>query len=192
METITHLSRPELEAGMDHIRQSPKDQGLVKLIVRRPQENEREVLEEAELTVESGLVGDNWEGRGSRHSSDGSANLETQITMMNARLIDLIAGSPDRWPLAGDQLYVDMDLGVENLPPGTRLSIGSALLEVSAAPHTGCKKFSARFGLEAMKFVNSQEGKQLHLRGINTRVIQSGNIRVGDVVRKVSAGYRER
>jgi hypothetical protein len=185
METLTHLSRPELEAGMAPIRQSPQNEGLLKLIVRRPRVDEREVVEEAEITLESGLVGDSWGVRGSRHSPDGSANREAQITIMNARIIELIAGSRERWPLAGDQLYVDMNLGEENLPPGTRLAIGSALLEVSAAPHTGCKKFSARFGLEAMKFVNSPEGKQLHLRGINTRVIQAGTIRNGDIVKKV-------
>jgi hypothetical protein len=185
METLTHLSRPELEAGMKPIRRSPQNEGLLKLIVRRPRVDEREVVEEAEITLESGLVGDSWEARGSRHSPDGSANREAQITIMNARIIELIAGSRERWPLAGDQLYVDMNLGEENLPPGTRLAIGSALLEVSAAPHTGCKKFSARFGVEAMKFVNSPEGKQLHLRGINTRVIQAGTIRNGDIVKKV-------
>lgn len=185
METITHLSRPELEAGMDHIRRSPKDQGALRMIVRRPQDDGREILEEAELTVADGLIGDNWKARGSRHSPDGSANREAQITVMNARLIELIAGSRERWPLAGDQLYVDLDLGVDNLPPGTRLAIGSAVLEVSAVPHTGCKKFSARFGVEAMKFVNSPEGKRLHLRGINTRVVQAGTIRTGDIVKKV-------
>jgi hypothetical protein len=185
METITYLTRPELEAGMEHIRQSPKDQGILKMIVRRPQDDEREIMNEAKLTLTDGLVGDNWKSRGSRHSPDGSANPEAQITVMNARIIGLIAQSQERWPLAGDQLYLDMDLGVDNLSPGTRLAIGSAVLEVSAVPHTGCKKFSARFGVEAMKFVNSPEGKQLHLRGINTKVIQAGTIRVGDVVRKV-------
>jgi hypothetical protein len=185
METITYLTRSELEAGMEHIRQSPKDQGVLKMIVRRPQDDEREIMNEAKLTLTDGLVGDNWKSRGSRHSPDGSANPEAQITVMNARIIGLIAQSQERWPLAGDQLYLDMDLGMDNLHPGTRLAIGSAVLEVSAVPHTGCKKFSARFGVEAMKFVNSPEGKQLHLRGINTKVIQAGIIRVGDVVKKV-------
>lgn len=185
METITYLTRPELEAGMEHIRQSPKDQGVLKMIVRRPQDDEREIVNEAKLTLTDGLVGDNWKSRGSRHSPDGSANPEAQITVMNARIIGLIAQSQERWPLAGDQLYIDLDLSIENLPAGTRLAIGSAMLEVSAAPHTGCKKFSARFGVEAMKFVNSPEGKQLHLRGINTKVVHEGTIRVGDRVRKV-------
>lgn len=185
MEMLTHLSRTELEAGMENIRLSPKDNGVLKMIVRRPQEDKREVVSEGELTLTDGLVGDNWKSRGSRHMPDGSANPEAQITVMNARLISLVAQTEDRWPLAGDQMYVDLDLGADNLPPGTRLAIGSAVLEVSAAPHTGCRKFSSRFGVEAMKFVNSPEGKQLHLRGINTRVIQAGTIRPGDVVRKI-------
>ena len=185
METMTYLSKTELEAGMEHIRQSPKDEGVLQMIVRRPQADVREVLEEAELSLTDGLVGDNWKFRTSRHTPDRSANLDAQITVMNARLIALVAQSADRWSLAGDQLYVDMDLGEENLPPGTRLAIGSAVIEVTATPHTGCKKFSSRFGVEAMKFVNSPEGKQLHLRGINTRVIQGGTFRVGDVVKKV-------
>lgn len=185
MEMLTHLSRTELEAGMENIRLSPKDNGVLKMIVRRPKEDKREVVSEGELTLTDGLVGDNWKSRGSRHMPDGSANPEAQITVMNARLISLVAQTEDRWPLAGDQMYVDLDLGADNLPPGTRLAIGSAVLEVSAAPHTGCRKFSSRFGVEAMKFVNSPEGKQLHLRGINTRVIQAGTIRPGDVVRKI-------
>jgi hypothetical protein len=185
METITHLSMTELQAGLDDIRQAPKDFGLLKMIVRRPQEDEREIIEEAEITLSDGLVGDNWMVRGNRHRPDGSANPDAQITIMNARSIALVAQSQNRWPLAGDQLYVDLDLSDDNLPAGTRLAIGSAVLEVSPVPHTGCKKFSARFGVDAMKFVNTPEGKQLHLRGINMRILQPGTIRVGDVVRKL-------
>lgn len=180
-----HLSMTEMEAGLEHIRQSPKDNGMLKLIVRRPQEDARESVAEAEISLEEGLVGDNWKMRGSNHTPDGSARPEAQITLMNARIIELIAQSEDRWSLAGDQLYVDFDLSEENIPPGTQLEIGTAIVEVSSVPHTGCKKFSARFGVEAMKFVNSPEGKQLHLRGINTRVVRAGVLRVGDVIRKV-------
>jgi MOSC domain-containing protein YiiM len=185
MDTITHLLRTELEAGLDHIRQSPRDRGVLIMIVQRPQEDERQLIQEAELSLSDGLVGDSWKSRGSRHMPDRSANPEAQITVMNARIIALIAQTKERWPLAGDQLYVDMDLSEDNLPPGTRLAIGSAVIEVTAVPHTGCKKFSSRFGVEAMKFVNSPEGKQLHLRGINTRVIQAGTIRTGDTVTKL-------
>lgn len=186
MEAIKHLSMMELEAGMDNIRQSPKDQGILKMIVRRPGTDEREVIARAELDLAEGLIGDNWKARGSRHSTDGSANLSAQITVMNSRLIELVAQETERWSLAGDQLYIDLDLGVDNLPAGTRLAVGAAVIEVTAVPHTGCQKFSSRFGVEAMKFVNSRQGKQLHLRGINTRVVQSGVIQVGDIVRKIT------
>lgn len=186
MEAIKHLSMKELEAGMPYIHQSPREQGILKMIVRRPQDNEREVLEHGELDPSKGLVGDNWKMRGNKHTPDRSANVNAQITIMNSRTIELVAQEQGRWPLAGDQLYIDMDLSHTNLPPGTRLAIGSAVIEVSADPHTGCQKFSARFGVEAMKFVNSNEGKRLRLRGVNTRVIQGGIIRVGDVVRKVT------
>ena len=185
MEAIKPLPMSALETGLEYIRQSPKDHGLVKMIVRCPNDDEREVIDHGELSLSEGLVGDNWRSRGSKHMPDGSANPDAQITVMNARTIELLAQEENRWPLAGDQLYIDMDLGDENLPPGTRLAMGSAILEVSAQPHTGCKKFSARFGVDAIKFVNSPEGKRLHLRGINTRVVQAGIIHVGDVVRKV-------
>lgn len=188
METSTYLSMEELEAGMEYIRQSPKDYGTLRKIVRRPQDDGREIVNEAELTLTDGLVGDNWRVRGSKHMPDGSANPNAQITVMNARIIELIAQTEDRWALAGDQLYVDLDLSVDNLPPGTRLAIGSAVLEVSAAPHTGCRKFSDRFGVDAMKFVNSPEGKRLQLRGINTCVVKAGIIRAGDEVRKIQPG----
>jgi MOSC domain-containing protein YiiM len=180
-----HLTMEELEAGMEHIRQSPKDQGVVKMIVRRPNVDGRELVDEAELSLTDGLVGDTWRSRGSTSTHDGSANIEAQITLTNARAIAVLAQDEKRWPLAGDQFYVDFDLSDDNIPPGTRLAIGTAVIEVSARPHTGCKKFSSRFGLDALKFVNSPEGKQLHLRGINTRVVQAGSIRVRDVVKKL-------
>ncbi len=180
-----HLTIEELEAGMENVRRSPKSQGVVKMIVRRPNVDERELVEEAELSLTDGLVGDNWMLRGSTSTHDGSANVEAQITLTNARAIALLAQDEKRWSLAGDQFYVDFDLSDDNIPPGARLAIGTAVIEVSAKPHTGCKKFSARFGVDALKFVNSPEGKQLHLRGINTKVIKAGSIRVGDAVKKL-------
>jgi len=185
LDTI-HLSIEELEAGLDHIRQSPKDNGTLKMIVRRPDIEKREVIQEGELNIELGLVGDNWKVLGNPHTPDGSSKIEAQITLMNARAVNLLAQSEDRWSLAGDQLYVDMELSDENLPAGTRLAIGTVVLEVTAEPHTGCKKFAARYGTDATRFVNSNEGKRLHLRGIYARVVEAGTIRVGDVVRKVS------
>lgn len=185
METVTHLSMTELEAGLGIIRQSPQDNGLLKMIVRRPKVDEREIVNEAELDLEDGLVGDTWKTRGSKATPDGSANINAQITLMNMRAIALLAQDESRWALAGDQLFVDFDLSEANIPAGTRIAIGSAMLEISATPHTGCAKFSERFGKDALKFVNSPEGKQLHLRGINARVVQAGEIQVGNVVRKV-------
>lgn len=186
MIEIRHLTFAEMEAGLETIRRSPKDVGVLKLISRRPNTDEREVLEEGRLDPAHGLIGDNWKARGSRSTPDGSANLEMQINVMNARVIELLAVSPDRWALAGDQLYVDFDLSEANIPPGTRLAIGSAVIEITAPPHLGCKKFSARFGPDAIKFVNSDEGKQLHLRGVNAKVVQAGKVRNGDTVTKNS------
>ena len=176
----------ELEAGLDEIRKAPKDEGTLLLIVRRPRIEEREELEEGELHLEEGLVGDSWIRRSSSKTADGSPHPHMQINAINARVAALVAQDKDRWQLAGDQLYLDMDLSEENLPAGTRLAIGSAVIEVTPPPHTGCKKFVSRFGPEAMKFVNSSVGRELHLRGINAKVVQPGMIRVGDVAKKVN------
>ncbi|MBA3765437.1 MAG: MOSC domain-containing protein [Acidobacteria bacterium] len=185
MAGVNHLTIAELEAGVDEIRRSPKDQGVLELIVRRPASGEREVLEECELHPLEGLVGDSWKTRASSRTSDGSPHPDMQLNIMNTRAIALVAQDKDRWQLAGDQLFIDLDLSDENLPVGTRLALGSAVIEVTAQPHNGCKKFVARFGLDAMKFVNSPVGKQLHLRGINARVVQPGVIRVGCVAKKI-------
>lgn len=176
----------ELEAGLDEIRGAPKEEGLLKLIVRRPRIEEREVLHEAELDLVEGLVGDNWRTRGSSRTPDGSSHPDMQLNIMNARVIALLAGHPDRWKLAGDQLFVDLDLSAANLPPGTRLALGSAIIQVTDQPHTGCKKFVERFGAAALKFVNSPLGRELHLRGINARVVHPGMIRTGDLARKIA------
>lgn len=183
--TVTHLAQPELEAGLSHIEQSPADAGVLALIVRRPWIDAREVLDEGQLNVEDGLVGDSWRERGSSRSADGRAHPDMQINVMNARVAALVAQQRERWKLAGDQLYVDLDLSAANLPAGTRLAVGDAVIEVTPQPHTGCRKFVERFGLDAMKFVNSEAGRRLNLRGINAKVIRPGRIRVGDTVRKV-------
>jgi hypothetical protein len=184
---IEHLTRDELEAGLGEIRRSPPDHGIVALIVSRPAVDERVLLDEATLDTTVGLVGDTWRERGSGSTDDGSANPLAQLTLMNVRAANLIAADDERRPLAGDQLYVDLDLGPVNLPPGTRLVLGDAVIEVTDKAHTGCKKFAARFGQEAVRFVNSPAGRELNLRGINTKVIVGGTVRIGDGIRKVSA-----
>jgi hypothetical protein len=183
-DAVKRLTTAELEAGLDNIMASPKDHGLLELIVKRPEVDARESVAEGHLDVAEGLVGDNWLRRGSRHMPNGAADPEMQLNIMNARVVKLVAHDAARRELAGDQLYVDMDLSGKNLPPGTRLSIGDAIIEVTEPPHTGCKKFAARFGVDAMVFVNTGLGKQLNFRGINAKVVQSGDIKVGDAVRK--------
>jgi hypothetical protein len=181
---LRHRTETELEAGLNHIRCSPKDSGVLVLISRRPRVEEREVLEEAEISLTEGLVGDNWKTRGSSRTSDGSAHPDLQLTLMNSRMIGLLADERQHWALAGDQLFIDLDLSAHNLPPGTQLEIGTAIIEITAYPHAGCKKFGARFGPEALKFVNSPLGKELQLRGLNAKVVHPGKVRVRDVVRK--------
>lgn len=185
MDGVRHLTMKELEQGLDDVGNSPEDEGVLKMIVRRPEIEQREVLAEGELHPSEGLVGDNWKSRGSSRTPDGSADPYTQLTVMNARCAALVAQDSDRWQLAGDQLYLDLDLSQENLPPGTRLSLGTAVIRVSEHPHTGCGKFVSRFGVDAMKFVNSKLGRRLRLRGLNARVVQPGTVRVGDIVKKV-------
>lgn len=185
LSSVKHLTMAELEAGLDEIRKAPKDEGVLRLIVRRPRIEEREVLQEGELHPVEGLIGDCWKTRGSSRMADGSADPDMQLNIMNARVIALVAQDRDRWQLAGDQLFIDMDLSAENLPAGTQVAIGSAVIEVTPPPHLGCKKFVSRFGLDAMNFVNSAVGRELHLRGINARVVQPGVIRVGQVAKKL-------
>lgn len=181
-----HLSMAELVEGLDTILESPQDNGTLELIVRRPAEDERESLQTGVLDVEQGLVGDNWLMRGSRRTEDGAADPEMQLNIMNARVAALVADAAGRRELAGDQLYLDMDLSYENLPPGTRLALGDAEIEITAPPHTGCRKFAERFGADAVVFVNTGMGKRRNFRGICAKVIKTGEIRVGDVARRVS------
>jgi hypothetical protein len=184
---VQYLTLEELEAGLDEVRRSPADLGTVVLIVRRPQVDERDVLDEGTLTLEDGLHGDNWRTRGSRSTEDGSAHPDMQLNVTNARFSALVAADPDRRELAGDQLHVDLDLSHTNLPAGTRLALGDAVIEVTEQPHLGCAKYSARFGLDALRLVNSQAGREMRLRGLNARVVVPGTVRRGDVVRKLPA-----
>jgi hypothetical protein len=175
----------DLEPYLIDVQAAPRDNGRVELIVRRPAEDEREVLTEANLDPASGLVGDTWAVRGSRMTADGSANPAAQITVMSVRVLRAFEPDAARWPLAGDQLYVDLDLSIESLPVGSRLAIGSAVLEVSEPPHTGCAKFSARFGSDALRWINSPIGRAHRMRGLNARVVVGGTIRTGDAIRRL-------
>lgn len=183
--SVLHRSLVELEAGLQEIRCSPADGGTLQMIVARPAEEERLVLDEGRLDPEVGLVGDNWRARGSSSTPDGSAHPDAQLTVMNARLAALVAGTSDHGGLAGDQLYLDLDLSAERLPAGTWLRIGEAVIEITAKPHRGCAKFAARFGNVALRFVNTGEGLVLNLRGRNARVVVPGVIRRGDVVKRL-------
>lgn len=177
-----HKCIADLEVTLDFIRQSSERESRVELIACRPAVGERRVLQVAELTLERGLVGDNWQTRRSRGPS---ANPDMQLTLMNARAIGAIAGDKSLWPMAGDQFYVDLNLSQDNLPPGTRLQLGEAIIEVTAEPHLGCRKFSDRYGKDAVKFVNSDLGKLLNLRGINAKVISPGSVSLGAPIIKL-------
>jgi MOSC domain-containing protein YiiM len=182
-----YLTADVLAAGLEHIRQSPTDNGTLELIVCRPAVDERRVLEEGQLDLALGLVGDTWSVRSTTSTPDGSPHPDGQLTLMNARAIALVAGLAERWPLAGDQLYVDLDLSEAALPAGTRLAIGAAVIEVTAKPHRGCHKFAARFGPDALRFVNTGPGRVLNLRGRNARVVTPGAIRRGDSLRRLGS-----
>jgi MOSC domain-containing protein YiiM len=180
MNKVRYLTMGELEANLDLIRRAPRDSGRLELIVCRPGIDEREVLTEGILDMQVGLVGDTWGQRIKSRASDGSPDPDVQLTLMNARVISLLAQARERWPLAGDQLFVDLDLSAANLPPGTRLKIGTAVIEITGKPHNGCAKFGARFGNDALQFVNSAVHKDLHLRGVNAKIIQPGLLKTGD------------
>lgn len=177
-----HRELSDLEAAIDRVRSAPAVSGRLEMIVIRPQVGERVVLEEAQLDPEHGVAGDSWKDRGSSRTEDGSAHPDMQVNIICSRVLDLIAGGRDRWPLAGDQLCVDLDLSEANLPPGTRLAVGDAIIEITDQPHTGCGKFSARYGVDALRWVNSSEGRGLRLRGANARVVRPGRIQPGDGV----------
>jgi hypothetical protein len=189
----THRTAEELEAFLPELLAAPRDAGTVELVVRRPAPGEREVLDQGELDVAVGLVGDTWLQRGSSKTADGRAHPDMQLNVMSARLVAFLAGVPDRRPLAGDQLYLDLDLSQENLPVGTLLTIGDpqsggAVIEVTEPPHTGCAKFVERFGAEAMRFVNGRVGRAMRLRGLNARVVAPGRVRPGDPVHVTRPG----
>jgi hypothetical protein len=182
---VEHRTTDQLQAAVDEVRASPSDDGLVAMIVRRGEPGAREVLDEGALDPVEGLVGDTWRTRGSSRTDDGSAHPGMQLTLMNVRAADLVAVDPARRPLAGDQLYVDLDLSEANLPAGSRLAVGTSVIEISETPHTGCAKFSARFGSDALRWINSSIGRTHRMRGLNARVVEPGTVRTGDAIRKV-------
>jgi MOSC domain-containing protein YiiM len=186
MSTRTLRTTAELEAALDHLRAAPADAGLLTLVVRRPERLSRELLDRGVLDTEAGLVGDNWLSRATSRAVDEGRHREAMLTLMSARMIALLADDDGERALAGDQLYVDLDLSVDRLPVGARLAVGDeAVLEITAKPHRGCQKFVARFGADAMAFVNSDEGIRLRLRGVYARVLEGGVVLPGDVVRRL-------
>jgi MOSC domain-containing protein YiiM len=185
LRVVEHPTTTALEAGLDHVRRAPADRGRVELIVCRPAENERAVLTVAALDCDEGVVGDTWRARPSSSTADGSAHPDKQVTLMSSRVAQLVGVQADRWQLAGDQLFVDLDLSEANVPAGTRLEMGSAVIEVTDQPHLGCAKFASRFGRDALRFVNSAAGRALRLRGVNAKVVVAGTVRTGDEIRKL-------
>lgn len=177
-----HRTTEDLEGLLDEILAAPKDAGPIEMIVRRPAENQREVVQSAELSTEGGLVGDNWLDR---LDENVEPNRSAQLTLMNSRVTEAIAITRERWPLAGDQIYVDLDISIENLPPGSRIEVGEAVVEISAKPHTGCAKFAGRFGKEALRFANVGVGRDHRFRGVNAFVVEPGTFQVGDKIIKV-------
>ena len=184
MASFRYLTAEELKRGLAHVLQSPENNGTLELIVKRPEVDQRVSVTEGRLEIEHGLVGDSWRSRGG-DMTDGSADPNVQITIMNSRVAALVADDDNRRELAGDQLYLDLDLSGANLPPGTKLAIGDAIIEVTEPPHTGCRKFADRFGKDATVFVNSGLGRKRKFRGINARVVQSGDLKVGSIAQKL-------
>ena len=171
------LTTDQLAAALTWIREAPRGRGTLELIVCRPGVGARAVIDEVTFDLELGVVGDTWSTR--TRPGGLPPNPEAQVTIMSARVAEVIAGAREAWPAAGDQLYVDLALDVD---VGTRFAVGTSVLEVSASPHTGCAKFTQRFGSEVTRWVNSREGRALNLRGINARIIQAGVARRGDVI----------
>ena len=180
------MNTEQIVGGMSHVTASPADGGRLELIIVRPAEGERVLPESVRVSPEQGVEGDKWRHSRGHDTPDDGPDPRTQVTLMNARILRLISGEEGRMPLAGDNLIVDLDLSDENIAPGQRLSVGEAVLEVTEVPHNGCGAFLDRYGKDAVKFVNSPEGKRLHLRGLHAKVITAGVVSVGDEVRKVA------
>jgi hypothetical protein len=183
-ETATRPAR-DFDPTYADVRNAPKDSAIVTLLVARPGTDLRETVTEAVLDVEQGMVGDDWMARGSWKKAGTPANVEAQVTLMSTRVLAAMEPDESRWPIAGDQVYLDLDLSEENLPVGTRLLVGDAEVEVTALPHTGCSKFASRFGHDALRWISTHEGRALRMRGMYVRVLRTGTVHVGDVVRRL-------
>src|SRR5262245_17842397 len=182
---MTLIGRRDFSASLPDIDAAPTDLGRLERIVRRPARDQRELLETATLDTVVGLVGDDWQARGSKATPDGSADPEAQLTLISTAALRALEPDESRWPLAGDQLYVDLDLRVDALPAGTRLAIGDAMIEIGAKPHNGCEKFAARFGIDALAWISTPVGKAHRMRGVHALIVEGGTIAVGDVIRRV-------
>ena len=172
----------ELEALWSAAPPPPRERGSVRLLCVRRAPSEHETPESVEVTVSEGLVGDRW-SRATAHDPD----PDSQVTLMMAGVAELVAAAEQPLHEAGDNILVDYDISVDNLPVGSRLRIGEAVLEVSATPHTGCSKFSGRFGQDALRWVNWRYWRERRLRGVNCRVVSGGTVRLGDAVERILA-----
>jgi MOSC domain-containing protein YiiM len=158
----------------------PRDEGRVSLVVARVDGGRRETPARVRVAPELGVPGDAWARRPDRKP-------EGQLAVMQRDVAELIAnGQP--LTLFGDNLFLELDLCAENLPVGSRLRAGGATLEVTPKPHDGCRKFGARFGPDALRFVSKPELRHRNLRGIYLRVVEGGELGVGDPVQVLARG----
>lgn len=182
---MANLTTEQITERVSKLTPAPTDSGMVATLIVRPDTNERKIVPSIHVIPGEGIVGDNYLARGDKRTPDGSAHPEGQICLMNASVLDVLAdGDTNKWQLAGDQILVDFDLSTDNIPGGTRLSIGTATFEVSNKPHNGCAKFAERFGMDASRFVNSD--KVQRYRGINVMVVTEGDVSVGDTISKLA------
>jgi hypothetical protein len=181
---MEYVTTQEIKHRMPWVLDSPRDNGIVRLIVVRPQTDQRDVIEQAHFSPAAGVAGDNWQHDCWKRLADGRSDPDVQVAIMNARMIEVLAGDQTHWPLAGDQLFVDFDLGTANLSPGDQLKVGDAILEITAEPHRGCRKFKQRFGEQALNYVNSAEGDRHRLRGVYAKIIEVGKVETGDAIKK--------